>query len=111
MRDEIKAGEKISLTDSPKDIVIKMSEGNPGAINVMMALLTQEAGEPVADLRFMDLLHMDDMGMRGPAIWIGFKDHCGQDLAKFRAAIRSRDPEMVKTIQAEGYDVATGGKS
>ena len=104
-------GEKVSMTDSPKDVVMKMCEGNPGAINVMIALLTQDAGEPVPDMRVFDLLHMDDMGMRGPAIWIGFKDHCAQDLTKFRAAIRARDPEMLKTIQAEGYDVAQGGRS
>lgn len=105
----MKTGEKVSLTDSPKDIVMKMCEGNPGAINVMMALLTDKDSDPMNGV--MDLLHMDDMGMRGPAIWIGFKDHCGSDLPKFRAAIRARDAAMVETIKAEGYDVAQYGRS
>lgn len=47
---------------------------------------------------FMELLHIDDMGMRGPDIWIGYKDHCNSDLAAFRRAIVERDPAMVAAI-------------
>jgi len=103
--------EKIQGTDSPKDMVVKMCEGNPGALNVLMMLLTNDAGEPNEAMRVFDLLHLDDMGMRGPSIWVGYKDHCGEDLTKFRAAIRARDPEMVATIVKEGYPAVTSGAS
>ena len=35
--------ERIQLTDSVMDIVIKMSDGNPGAVTVCMSLLTEAA--------------------------------------------------------------------
>ncbi len=57
------------------------------------------------------LLDADDMGLKGPAIWIGFKDFAGEDLVKFRQALRERSPEMISVIRAEGYAAYPGGKS
>jgi hypothetical protein len=92
---------KIELTDSVADVVVKMSQGNPGAISVMAQIIDGDAAKGL-----FDLLNMDDMGMRGPAIWIGYKDHCGEDIERFRLAVRSRDADMVATIQRQGYNVA-----
>jgi hypothetical protein len=38
--------------------------------------------------------------MRGPQVWVGYKDHCGQDIDKFIAAVKNRDPDMVKTVNS-----------
>lgn len=100
-------GEKISGQDSLQDIVAKMSEGNPGAINVMCSVLKAKG-----DLDgMMCLLNMDDMGMRGPAIWIGYKDYAKEDLDKFVEAVGNRSAEMVEAIKKEGYPVVTSGAS
>lgn len=88
---------KVSLNDSPKDIIIGMCEGNPGGLRVSMQIF---GSDPVHGL--MRLLDLDDMNIRGARIWIGYKDHCGEDLEKFIECIKSRDPEMVKTINASG---------
>lgn len=69
-----------------------MSEGNPGAASVIGQLM-QDPCEG-----FMAVLHMDDMNIRGCQIWVGYKDHCGSDIDRFKAAILDRDAAMVETI-------------
>ncbi len=93
-------GEKIQLSDSVLDVCVKMSEGNPGACTVCAELIKADPIDGV-----MDLLQMDDMGMRGPAIWIAYKDFAHMDLTVLQQAIRHRDPAMLNCIRNEGYDV------
>lgn len=83
----------ITLTDSPKDIIVTMAEGNPGALTVIMALLEEDLAVGI-----IDLCHLDDMNMRGPQIWVGYKDHCGCKIEKFVEALRHRDKAMVETV-------------
>lgn len=99
--------ESITGDMTTRDVVILMSEGNPGAINAMMALIT------ITDATVLDLLHLDDMNMRGSQIWVAFKDHCKQDLDVFLKAIRARDREMVITVNLEcpEYKAVTHGGS
>lgn len=101
--------EKIVGTDTVVEIVSKLSEGNPGAINAMMSMLQVEGASP------LDLLNLDDMNMRGPAIWIGFKDYAGGKPDVFLNAIRERKKEMISFINQEHHDdsgpVVSGGAS
>ena len=93
----------INLDDQFMNIIMKMSEGNPGAITVLMRLVKGES-ETYGEDGFMALLCLDDMNIRGGQVWLGFKDHCKEDLEVFAQAIKSRDPEMVKTINARTSD-------
>ena len=61
----------INLSDSTLDMIVAMSEGNPGALTVLMGML--ESDNPAAT---MMILHLDDMNIRGTQIWVGYKDHC-----------------------------------
>jgi len=102
--------EPIKLTDSLQDVLVTMSEGNPGAINVMMSIL-EYVGPSIG---YMNILSLDDMNMRGPQIWIGYKDHCGQDIKKFVKCIQERDPIMIKAInngRSKGHTAVTSGAS
>lgn len=83
--------EKISLNDTLETIVRKLSLGNPGALRVCMELMQDQMG-------FGLILDLDDMNMRGPQIWIAYKDHCREDLDLFKRLIRERDPDMVATV-------------
>ena len=78
------------------DIVVVLSEGNPGAARVLADIIKEDQVEGIHLC-----LHIDDMNLRGPQIWVGFKDHCGQDVDVFKAAIIDRDSEMVATINKE----------
>ena len=90
---------KISLQDSLVDIIVKMSERNPGAVEVLSGL-AKEFGDDGTML----MLNLDDMNIRGSRIWLGFKDFAGQNMEVFRAAILSRDAEMVRIINAAGRE-------
>ena len=97
---------KIEGTDTAKDIMMKMSQGNPGALNVMCMMLKEHGAEAI-----LTLLDLDDMNMRGPSIWVGYKDWAGCDLEKFMEAAKGRNPEMVAKVKEEGYLAVTNGGS
>lgn len=92
------AEERIELSDTPRDVLVKMAQGNPGALMVMLKFIESDPR-----MGLLDLLRMDDMGMRGPAVWIGYKDHCGEDFEKFRECVRTRDLAMLAKIRSQGY--------
>lgn len=90
---------KITGDQTIPEIIMLMSEGNPGAMSACVELTK---GDPLGTL---DILHLDDMNMRGPQIWVAFKDVCNQDVAKFRKKIQARDMDMISQVNAEmAYD-------
>lgn len=74
----------IKLEDTTLDMVMKMSEGNPGAVSVIAQILKTGALIDPDDAfgGLGTILHMDTWGIRGPKIWMLYKDVCGQDLVK-----------------------------
>ena len=82
---------RITLTDTILDVVTKMSDGNPGAINTMMLILKEAKNiDPQA---FMDglsvLLSLDDMGIYGTEIYILSNDQCNRDIRKLLMLLRA----------------------
>ena len=71
---------------------IKMGEGNPGALRVLMEL---NAKEPLV------FLGLDDMNIRGWQVWVGYKDYCKCDLDLFIKKIKERSLEMIDVINKE----------
>lgn len=86
--------EPIKASDTMMDVMVKMSEGNPGALTVLMQLWLREHGPEL-------VLDLDDMGVRGSSIWVGYKDYCEEDLERFALCITMRDSEMMKVIHKE----------
>jgi len=93
----------IDLMGSTQSALIEMSEGNPGAITVLMELIGRD--DPLA---FMTILDLDDMNMRGSQIWVGFKDYCGEDIEKFAQCVRNRNPDMVEVVNSECFNPEFG---
>jgi len=87
---------EIGLNDSVMETIIIMSEGNPGAITVLVQLLEDK------EKGLFYILRLDDMNIRGTQIWIGYKDYCKQDIENFKTAILKRDPLMIEAINKEG---------
>jgi hypothetical protein len=81
----------ITLEDTTMDMIKKMSMGNPGAISVICQILKDGALIDPDDAfgGFSTILHMDTWGIRGPKIWMLYKDVCGEDLVKTIGMIRS----------------------
>lgn len=91
--------EPIKLTDTIKDMIWKMSEGNPGAIRVICEILASEEGIPFL------IFGLDDMNIRGWQIWVGYKDYCKCDIELFKKKIRERSQEMVDIINNEAKKI------
>ncbi len=64
---------RITLNDTIQSTVVKMSDGNPGAMTVLMKLLQKEHG-------IFKLLKLDTLGIYGSAIWVVYKDLLGEDI-------------------------------
>ncbi len=102
---EAKVRKPIELHGSvtPMEVMVEMAEGNPGALTAIMAIINKDTA-----LGIIDLCHLDDMNMRGPQIWVGYKDYCGHDIDKFIDCIRDRDPQMVakvnEVMDPQGFD-------
>lgn len=79
------------------DIIVQMSEGNPGAMNVLLDMIDHDPNNAI-----LSILSLDDMNIRGSQIWIGYKDHCGQDMDNFIKAVQERDTAMIDKINEQG---------
>lgn len=94
-----KKREPLNQSGDIRDAIITLSEGNPGAINVLMEVTRKTS---LAD---HVLSNLDSMNIRGSQIWVAFKDHCKQDVLRFTECVLRRDGDMVATVNSEcaGY--------
>jgi len=79
--------------DSTLEAVVKMAQGNPGAINVLMQLLKDESINGA-----LAIYWMDELKIRGWRIWFAFKDCCNQDLYKLYNSLLNQDKDMIQKI-------------
>jgi hypothetical protein len=86
----------LKLDGTVLDLVLTMSEGNPGALSVLMSFIENKNGATA-----FDVLHLDAMNMRGSQIYVGFKDFAHGDMPTFIKAIRARDPLLVQVVNDE----------
>jgi hypothetical protein len=82
---------RIQLTDTAQDMLMKLCEGNPGALNVLIKLFTEtELIDPDAAFGpYSAILALDTLGIYGPHIWVLFKDVCGEDIVNMVAVLRA----------------------
>ena len=82
---------RLKLQDTGFDVVYKMSEGNPGALNVCLQILQNgEQIDPDAALGGLGaLLGLDTLGIYGSDIWLFYKDVCGQNLTNALGILRA----------------------
>ena len=82
---------KIKLQDSMQDVVVKMSNGNPGAMGAIMEIMSKgkqiDSDDSMAGLGAV--LMLDTLEIYGTDIYVLHSDICGRDLAKTMAVIRS----------------------
>ena len=82
---------KITMNDSLADAIVKMSEGNPGALATMMELIKdgklidpQDAFQP-----FSNLLGLDTWEIYGTAIYVLWNDKCDRDVRQLIILLRA----------------------
>jgi hypothetical protein len=82
---------RIRLTDTVMDMFMKMSDGNPGALTVLMRSMKEgPAIDPQSALgEICVILSLDTHDIYGHEIWGFYKDVCGQDLVMMLALLRA----------------------
>lgn len=83
------------ILENMTDMLVRMSEGNPEAITVLTQMLMDH------HCNFIYISQMDEMNMRGPSIWIGYKDYCKEDIKVFIEAVKQNNKDMIDTINKE----------
>jgi hypothetical protein len=82
---------RITINDTLMDALVKMSEGNPGAITVLSRLVKE--GGKIDKLSFFGglthILLLDEYEIYGSKIWMLFKDVCKQNIEDMIYIIRS----------------------
>jgi hypothetical protein len=109
---QVKERNRINLHDSVRDFFVKLSEGNPGALTVLLELFRRE---PTIDPdsafpQIGTLLAFDDLGIYGSKIWICYKDVCGSDIVKLIALFRARQLGLISSYEIERAIEMAGAK-
>jgi hypothetical protein len=82
---------RLTLSDNFMTAMIKMADGNPGAINALMDLsLASPTVDPESAMgAIAPLLSLDTHQIYGSAIWILYKDVCKQDARTMLMLLRA----------------------
>lgn len=88
---------RISFMMNIQEMIITMTEGNPGALGVLTGMI-------INTNRLHCILHLDDMNMRGSQIWIAYKNYCDNNMEKFVDCVQKRDPEMVAMVNKMHFE-------
>lgn len=82
---------RIKITDTIQDMLFSMCDGNPGALNVLMGILTQgstidpdNAFEGIGPIMFLDTLEI-----YGSRIYMLCHDCCGKNLVAMLTMLRA----------------------
>lgn len=86
---------EIDIDGSVLDMLLLMSEDNPGAAIVLSRIMNK------CDAGAMSIFDLDDMNIRGAQIWVAFKYVCNEDLDMLCEKLKKRDPSMVEAINKE----------
>jgi len=71
---------KITLTDTPMEVITRMSDGNPGAFNAIMEIISKGGKiDPQGTGGLGAILSFDTQGIYGSAIYILWSDKCERD--------------------------------
>jgi hypothetical protein len=99
---------RLRLNMHINDALFAMSEGNPGAITVLMDSVKRNGEiDPVnAHGPWGLMVNLDYLEIYGSRIWMLYKDVCGEDLPRTTAAIRS---VQLGFIPKETLDAAIDG--
>ena len=89
--------EELKLNENLMAWIVKMAEGNNGAMTVLLTVMKEKGVQKMGEL----ILFLDDMNMRGAQIWMGYKDCCGCDIDKFIECVDKKDQEMIDKINEE----------
>ena len=94
---------RIKLDDTLQDAVIKLVDGNPGAITVCMLLIQDTAlVDPDAAMpEVINLLALDTLGVYGSRIWMLYKDFCKESIVNVIMVLRAHQLGMLSKVSLD----------
>jgi len=100
---------RIQPTDTLQEGIVKMVDGNPGAVTVCVELLKfneriQPEGGKMGGMVY--ILALDEFEIYGSRIWMLFKDVCGEDIRKMAVVLVARSHGL---ITQKELDLAING--
>lgn len=102
------ADERIRSHMSIQDVVVAMSEGNPGAIVTCMQII--QLGEKIDPKSFAGglgaLLMLDTLHIYGSRLYMLWNDVCGRDVAKTLAVLRAYQLGQLAGVTEEALNHA-----
>lgn len=81
--------ERIDLNDTMMNIAVKMAEGNPGAVTVLVQLIDDKSDPDSWAGGIGNLLSLDTHGIYGSNIWVMFKNCCNQNILNVVTVLRA----------------------
>ncbi len=82
--------ERITLTDTGISAITKMCDGNPGAMNALMEIMSDTTTDPDNGMGGIGvILNLDSMGIYGTDIYILHNDICDRDTPKMLGVLRA----------------------
>ena len=107
--------ERITGTDTGISAMIKMSDGNPGALTVLTSIMQQAAAIDPDDFlgALGPILGLDTLGVYGSEIWMLYNDVCDQNITGVLTLLRANqlgmlsNADLMKAIRGNGYGSAT----
>jgi hypothetical protein len=94
---------KLRLTDTGMDVVIKMSDGNPGAMQVSMLLVKED---------MKSILFCDNIGLYGSELYMLWSDCCNRDIGKtikvlnLLSECKISEDEFWRRVKGNGYGLS-----
>lgn len=87
---------RLDLSDTGMDVIIKMADGNPGAITAMMAIMEKhDEIDPQAIMGGMGaIMILDTWGIYGTEIYILWNDKCNRDVRQMLMLMRATQMGM-----------------
>jgi hypothetical protein len=79
---------KIKLQDTMMDVMVKMSEGNPGALTCLMGMMQKSDWYGGMD-SLAAILSFDTIGLYGSNLYMLWNDCCDRDLTKLELVLRN----------------------
>lgn len=87
-----------------KEMIIELSEGNPGALTVLIQMVQAAEAQDVMFALPVLFTYMKENGLTGSEIWILYKDECGSDYDTFIQTLALRAEAEAITFEAASGD-------
>ena len=86
--------------DEMIEIITRIGEGNPGAMQVVMGMVK---AMPAVDFGYL-VGALEDHKIVGPKLWLAYKDYAKENIDTMATGILKLSPELRDAIRAEYPD-------